>query len=387
MTKRPIYAAGLLALLALACVGASPSTGQQASPPPDLSAPLESFRAAPGSVPTPNQSFLMKQMQTTVAACMSSLIHDIANTAWWVPGVWNEPFAVLDRPNAWRVGSEVFTFKSGENGRNGATVTFTTPRWDPETSNISYGPKRIAQNVEVNNDSKTKVIRNDTGGPVHVSYDESEELTNSFSTSVTHGLTIDVTASSETTVSGSYAGVSAEEKVTTEFGVSTSSEESREESEEGTTSESISIDFDALAGQYYLVTITKEHEVTYQDFTIDGIMDFDIALDLQDQRDAANGSHYPGQHVKLMGVQGFQQFVSGYDTNHPAMVGYYTKANSRVHNGINCVLDTDRRRIVVSGTNQASLESNADYRVEGLGHTVPDDLAHLPVEDADDVGK
>ena len=58
-----------------------------------------------------------------------------------------------------------------------------------------------------------------------------------------------MTVSSETTVSGSYAGVSAEEKVTAEFGVEKSTEESREQSEEGTKDESLGIAFTAAPRQ------------------------------------------------------------------------------------------------------------------------------------------
>ena len=101
---------------------------------------------------------------------------------------------------------------------------------------------------------------------------------------------------------------------------------------------------------------------------------------------AHEGRHYPGDHVKVQGIEGFRQFVYGFDTDYPAMVGYYPdRAYSRIKNGVNCILDPARRRVQVSGTNQASLESNADYRVESLGNSLPPDLEHLPVEDANDL--
>ena len=39
----------------------------------------------------------------------------------------------------------------------------------------------------------------------------------------------------------------------------------------------------------------------------------------------------------------------------------------RVQNAVTRILDPAMRHIEVSGTNQASLESNADYHVEPLG--------------------
>ena len=51
----------------------------------------------------------------------------------------------------------------------------------------------------------------------------------------------------------------------------------------------------------------------------------------------------------------------------PKHAGFYDASYSRTKNGIACVADNARRRIQVSGVNQASLESNVDYHVEGLG--------------------
>ena len=197
---------------------------------------------------------------------------------------------------------------------------------------------------------------------------------------------MNMSVSSETTVSGSYLGVSAEEKVTAEFGIETSSEESQEKSQEGTTEQAVDVAFDAAVDHYYLVTITKEHAVSYQPFTIDGIMDYDIEIQMPGNEGGRLGSHYPGNTVTTTGgIAGFLQFVYGFDTNYPSMQGFYDASYSRTKNGIACVADNARRRIQVSGVNQASLESNVDYHVEGLGESIPDHLKHLPVEDAGDV--
>ena len=369
-------AAIIAILLAVACAQAQQPRGIET---------LEEHRLTTGP-PTPNQSFVAKAMQTEVAACLSSLIHDIANTAEWVPGVWNDTSAVLYSGSGWRIQNQKFHFKRsrGSSHHSLATVTFSNARWDPNQSKITYGQKKLAQDVVVANDAKTKIIRNDSDSIVEVSYEEEESLTNSYTTSVTKGLTLDMTVSSETTVSGSYAGVTAEEKITAEFGVSESEEESKEESKEGSTTEKIGIEFDAEPGQYYLITITKEHATTYQDFTIDGVMDFDLDIYFVTKNEGREESHYPGDRVKLMGIDGLEQFVFGFDTNYPAMHGYWGKAYSRVKNGVNYILDPSHRRVQISGTNQASLDSNADYRVESLGSSIPDHLAHLPVEDADD---
>ena len=345
---------------------------------------IETLGAQSANPAAPNQSYLVKQMQGVVAGCLGPMIWELSNGA--PDGTWVR--TVVHTPTDWRITNQIYHYRGVVRGQayTGAYVKFSKARWDPEASAINYGPKRVAQNVNVENAGKTKLIKNDSNADVDVSYDESESITNAFSTSVTQGLTLDMTVSSETTVSGSYAGVSAEEKVTAEFGVEKSTEESREQSEEGTKDESLGIAFTAAPGNYYLVTITKEHEVTYQPFSIDGVMDFDVEIGWGSEGGGRQRARRPSNTVHLQGVAGLEQFVRGYDTNYPSMAGFWDAAGTRTKNGINCVLDADRRRIQVAGTNQASLESNADYQVESLGHSVPPNLRHLPVEDAGDVG-
>ena len=380
----------IAALVAIACGGAAQEQitdlqGQLIDGPRGIET-LDQDRAAPGSAPTPNQSFLAKQQQVVVASCMSSMIRELSNTSDWAAGIWTHPTTVVSSPAAWRVADQsIFLFPRDPRQAH-PRITFSNARWDPTASQITYGEKMIGQDVDVDSTGNTKLIRNDSDAAVHVTYTVMESETNSFSSSVTHGLTLNMSVASETTVSGSYAGVSAEEKVTAEFGVERSTEESREKAQEGTTEQSVNVEFDAASGHYYLVTITKEHAVSYQPFVIDGIMDYDIEIQMPGNEGGRLGIHYPGNTVTTTGgVAGFLQFVYGFDTNYPSMQGFYDASYARTKNGIACVADNARRRIQVSGVNQASLESNVDYHIEGLGRTIPDHLKHLPVEDAGDV--
>ena len=372
-----IFGAALVALMLVGVFACGSSVQPQAQ-----AQTLESYRAALGSVPTPNQSFLVKEMQTTIAACLSGVVSDISGGAPYIKAPWNNPSLTLNlrQPDPWRIADQTFRYWSA------ASVTFTNARWDPERSEVHYGPERLAQNVEVNNDAKTRIIRNSSDATVHVEYAESESLTDAFSTSVTKGLTIDVTASSTQEVHGEYAGVGASVSLTEEFGVSKSTEQTKDQSEEGTHESSINVSFDADAGHYYLVSVTKEHEVTYQSFNIVGVMDFDVEIDYGPRRGRL-GAHYPpGGVAKITGgLDGLQQYLYGFDTAYPEMAGYYAATYGRTKNGIGCVLDARRRQISVSGTNQASLEKNADYDVRSLGKSLPPDLKGLPVEDSDDV--
>ena len=388
--NRTVGAAAVAIILAIACGNSAQAqlTDLQGNPidGPRGIETLDQDRAAPGSVPTPNQSYLAKQQQVVVASCMSSLIRELSNTSDWAAGIWTHPRTVVSSPTAWRVTDQsIFLFPRDPRAPH-PRITFSNARWDPNASKVTYGEKKVAQDVDVNSAGNTKLIRNDSDAVVHVTYTVTESETNSYASTVTHGLTMNMSVSSETTVGGSYLGVSAEEKVTAEFGVETTSEESQEKSQEGTTEQSVNVEFDAAPAHYYLVTITKEHAVSYQAFTIDGIMDYDIAFKMPGNEGGRLGSHYPGNTVTTTGgIAGFLQFVYGFDTNYPSMQGFYDASYARTKNGIACVADNARRRIQVSGTNQASLESNVDYHIEGLGTSIPDHLKNLPVEDAGDL--
>ena len=84
-------------------------------------------------------------------------------------------------------------------------------------------------------------------------------------------------------------------------------------------------------------------------------------------------------------MDGFVQFVEGFDTNYPKMMGFIEKAYTDTKIAYKWLLNPAHRAIQVEGTKQASLESNASYDVEKLGDQVPDALAHLPVVSADAV--
>ena len=216
---------------------------------------------------------------------------------------------------------------------------------------------------------------------------------------MTKGVTLDMTTeehadvTAEQKVSGEYMGVSAEASLSESFGVSASQskseskEEAQEKSEEGTKAEKLAIEFDAAPRTHYLVTISKEHETSYQPFKISGVMDFDLDFKMPQYsgNDQQHARYHPASDVKVQGMAGFQQLIEGYDTNYPKVGDFIKKAYTGTKAAYKWVCDPAHRVIEVEGTKQASLESNASYDVEKLGDTVPDALAHLPVVDAETV--
>ena len=348
------------------------------------------------TVPTPNQSYLVKNMEAKIAACLGVVMADLgANITGRSHDVAPyKPYDLIYYADGWRKDSESFAFRRHQASRSPLSeVRFVMPRWDSQHSDIKYGKRTLDQNVNENDPSKSKVIRNNTDDLLHVAYEESVELTNSFSSSITKGVTLDISedmeVASEQKVTGEYAGVSAEVGLSEKFGISKSksqsSEEGKEKSEEGTKSETLAIDFDAKPRVYYLVEVTFEHEKTRQPFDIDGIMDFDFALVFNDPiHSGPHGRLFKGT-TKISGVDGLEQWVYGFDTDHPEMHGYYEHAPANVKAAVEWIRDPQNRRIQVSGLNFASLDSNAEYNVEELGDHVPSALGSLPIQNAIDV--
>ena len=351
---------------------------------------------------TPNQSFLAKQMQWRMAVALASIIWDLGSNVKRIWGAWNHGDRLNDVtwwPAAWRKTKQVFSFRPGSGGGGGEChVEFSNARFDPERGDIWYGDKKIAENVLVDDDAKTKIIRNDSDSTIHVAYEEEVGLTNSYSAGVTKGVTLDMTESmsSETTaevkVSGEYMGVSAEAGLSETFGISKeqsrseSKEENEERSREGSRTEKIAIEFDAEPRKHYLVTISKEHATSYQPFSIRGVMDFDMQIRMPQHSSQQHGSHHPADDVRVVGMDGFIQFMEGFDTDYPAMQGFIAKAYSGTKAAYEWLKDAANRYIEVEGTKEASEESNATYQVESLGGSVPDALANLPVVDAEEAG-
>ena len=342
---------------------------------------------------TPNQSYLVKQMQWKLAAAFASGLMraqgaNITDAHTEKP--WEDPNKVLWWPTAWRKDHQLFKTRLHDNvrGLHASMIHFSAARWDSQNSDLQYGEKSIDQRVNERDATKTKIVRNQTDSPIHVAYEEAVELTNSFSSSITKGVTLDMTkeagVDTSVTVGAEYAGVSAEASVSAHFGVSQSksesSEQGKEESEEGTTSESLAIDFEAAPRSAYLIEIDKLNQRTSQPFDINGIMDFDVGLTYFSKQ--ADGEHSWTRAFR--GVDELLQYVHGYNTAYP-MMGFWEKASRQVQAAILFIAEPENRRIQVSGIAHASLDSNADYDVELLGDHIPDGLSHLPVVDARDV--
>ena len=231
-----------------------------------------------------NESFEIKRVHMAAAACAAAFMHQLGGIAMprtplaWNPQVYNR-FLNGDR---WRKDNQVIDFHyDHHDSRKSEYVMFSDPVYGPDSDFVEGTPKLLTP-VELNVDGLTKIFDNSEGkDPLHIAYEEAVELENRVETSVRNAFTFDVTTTSETTVSGSYAGAELEEKLTEEVHIGEEKETARDEEEDKTVSDSVAIEFDCPAGAIKQVTVTKRHQKELIPVKGVFVLDFSIKMKLR----------------------------------------------------------------------------------------------------------
>ena len=121
-----------------------------------------------------------------------------------------EPLRALPQRRSLAQGRQIIDFHyDHHDGRKSEYVLFSDVFYGPE-SDFEEGTPQLLQNVDLNVDGLSKIFDNSKGkDPLHIAFSEAVELLNSVTTSIKDAFTFDTTTTSETTVSGEYAGISA----------------------------------------------------------------------------------------------------------------------------------------------------------------------------------
>ena len=323
-----------------------------------------------------NESYEIKRIQLLAAACVSAFMHQLGGVHpprvrdAWEPQHFNS-FLSGDR---WRKDKQVIDFHyDHHDGRKSEYVLFSNPFYGPESDFVEGKPK-LLQNVNLNVDGLTKIFDNSKGlDTLHIAYTESVELTNSVATSVRNAFTFDTTTTSETTVSGSYAGAELEEKLTEEVHVGLEQEKTRDEAESKTGSDAVAIEFDCPPGAIKQVVVTKKHQKELIPVDGDFVVDFEIELKLRHWwNHDAGGVKYreSGQDTfKVSSVNGLYELMKGVDTDYPQLAGFWNNgdaAQPEVKNGMLHLLHPANRTYTLAADKERTIENNTDYAVSDL---------------------
>ena len=320
-----------------------------------------------------NESYEIKRIQMMAAAAMAAFMHQLGGVYpprspnAWSPRVFDQ-FLHTDR---WRKDRQIIDFHyDPHDGRKSEYVLFANPFYGPE-SDFEEGTPKLLQNVGLNVDGLTKIFDNSKGlDPLHIAFTQAVELDNSVTTSVKNAFTFDTTTTSETTVSGEYAGVSLEEKLTEEVHVGEASEKGRDEAESKVESDGVAVEFDCPPGAVKQVNFTKEHQRELIPVKGKFVVDFEIQMKLRHWwNHQAGGIQYreSGQDVfKVESVQGLYELMHGVDTDYPHLAGFWQDGNAcqpQVRDGMLHLLAADNRAYYLDADKTRVIENNADYQV------------------------
>ena len=330
-----------------------------------------------------NESYVIKERQFLMAACIAAFAHDLgAKRTDWLAGAWDPSVAKrLVDPSHWRVDDPVMFWNfDGHDKRKSEYVSFPKPFYSD--GNFQYGDVELIDDIVENDDTQSYILDNSKSEVESTcAYERSVALENSVEHSVDKGMTFDVT--SETTIKGSYAGIEAEQKIGAAYGRSFNDSVTKSESE--SESETISQTFPVPAGSILQLQISFERQRTKQDYKVDGILDSGVHLKLghwwaDDRAGTKYRPHDPSEEWQWPSLGEFQQFFMGLDTNYPSMEGYWSHGSvSRVRNGLGWLMHKDNRRVQTSGVKMRTLEKNAKLSIVQL-HSMAD-APHLPVVD------
>ena len=318
-----------------------------------------------------NESYVIKQRQFLMAACIAAFAHDLGGERVnWLAGAWDPTVAKrLVDPSHWRVDDPVmFWHFDGHDKRKSEYVRFPKPFYSD--GDFAYGDLELIDDITENDDEQSYILDNSRSQVESTcAYERSVSLENSVEHTVDKGMSFDMT--SETTVKGSYAGIEAEQKIGLAYGQSFDDSVTKAESESAE-SETISQTFPVPAGAILQLQISFERQRTKQPYKVDGIVDSGVDLKLghwwaKGRAGTEYRPHHPSEEWGWPSLNDFQQFYMGLDTNFPSMEDYWSHASvSRVRNGLNWLMHKDNRRIQTSGVKMRTLEKNAKLSIVQL---------------------
>ena len=329
-----------------------------------------------------NESYEIKRVQTIAAACVSAFMHQLGarypprtRDAWLA-----EKYSRFLHTDRWRKDAQVIDFhRDPHDHRKSEYVAFTSPFYGPESDFIE-GAAKLLQDVELKVDGLTKIFDNSKGlDPLHIAYTEDVAISNTVTEAVAQEFTFDTTTTSETTISGEYAGATLEEKLTEEVHSGFKRDQSREEAESKESTTGVAVEFDCPARAVKEVDILKKHQ--REQIPVDGLFVVDFGLELKLRHwwnDQAGGVKFrrSGQDVfQVDSVQGLYEMLRGTDTDYPELAGFWEDKNAcrpEVRDGIMHLLDYKNRAYTLDVQKIRTIEGVATYSVSDLETPVYD---------------
>lgn len=308
-----------------------------------------------------------------IRLCRESLTHIFRDLGCWRAG---DPGAIVDHIGPDNTGGVLLNSERNAKKRN--DVMLSNFRYDKDLGERVWGTMRTVSEETVEDGRSWTLdatgFDEDTIFEKTYAYKlrkrETEGLTNSYkaSASIVHK------SSAEAQVKAGPASASAktETTLTASFEAATGVNKESEIDEE--TTDTIKQPIPVKAGQRVLAFVEKTRLITERPYSIRGVLDFDILVDLENWagKDRNGGlwtDSYNRNRISFEGVQGFLRFLNGYDGRFPRMAGYAAVCG-RVHRqaieGWDWLEDPLNRAVVAEGVRRREFENNAHIAVRNL---------------------
>lgn len=305
----------------------------------------------------------------SIRLCKESLTYLFRDLGCWRCG---DPNALQDKEN------NVYWLNHERKSKKRNEVILNNFRYDQSLGERIWGKMRTVSE-EVVDDGRSWTLDasgfdEDTVFEKTFSYSlrkrETEGLNQSYkaSASITHK------TSAEAKVEAGPASASAKTETTLTASFEATAGVNREKEIDEQTQDTIKQPIPVKAGKKVLAYIEKTKLITERPYKIQGVLDFDISVDLENWagKDRNGGlwtDNYNRNRFSFEGVTGFLKFLNGYDTRFPRMAEYAARCGSVNKNAIaawDWLENPVNRAVYAEGVRRRTFENNAHIAVKNL---------------------
>lgn len=279
-------------------------------------------------------------------------------------------------------------------------VGFTDFGYDPELSSFVYGAPTANVNEQTLAGHDYVYDLRDVAVDGHFTQTDSVELDRERSVSVTHGIVMNASVSSETKISGGYAGIGLEETIKAEFGIQKSSEESRAQSESKSITESHEFSVPLSAGKITRIYLTTGDTRQSREVVMHGVADWTAEFWLSEPCSGdPNWWYKAGQYVLnpnnpqvadcwnttypghwdhdwfsqfetpckvSIALDEIEAMLTGKHADWQGLVGLWERLYSTTHQNASAALDSRNREVNVHGLERLTFDHEIVEKVELL---------------------
>lgn len=281
-------------------------------------------------------------------------------------------------------------------------VGFTALGYDPQLSSFEYGKPsdNVAEKTLIGHDYIYDLRNSSFAGD----FSQTDEVTlaRDRSVQVTHGITMNASVSSETKISGAYAGIGLEETINASFGIEKSTEEQKAQSESKSVTESHTFNVKLPKGKITRIYLTtgathQSREVSMRavaDWTVEFYLGqpctfsaswwygagqyilnknnpqitacWNIDFPWQDQANAGWGRQFETPCKVTIPLDELEAALTGKHADWQGLVGLWEKLYSTTRSSAMAALDSVNREVNVSGVETLIFDHEIVEKVEQI---------------------